>query len=80
MRESDRRINMIVHERVAAIFELGQVDDETSFIDLGVRSEGVLRLQSDLRESLGTDVSLSDLFSADTVGDITEAVRRGHTP
>lgn len=80
MRERERHIDVIVHERVAAIFDLEQVTDDTSFVDLGTRSEGVLRLQSDLRESIGQNVDLSDLFSATTVGDIVEAARRGRNP
>ncbi|MGN7187575.1 acyl carrier protein [Microbacterium enclense] len=80
MPRSEQQIASIVHERIADVFDLDGVNDSTSFVDLGLRSEGVLRLQADLREFLGTDVHLSDLFTAETVADILRAVHRGRTP
>ena len=68
-------------ERLAAgvwarMLQLDRVGVHDNFFDLGGHSLLLVRLQRELRQTLSTDVSLSDLFQFPTISALADALQR----
>jgi acyl carrier protein len=57
----------------------GRVGRDENFFDLGGHSLLLVRLQSRLRDVLGVELTIADLFRFPTVATLAEAVRARHT-
>jgi len=51
---------------------LPQIDDDDDFFDLGGHSLIMQKIQVDLRESLGVEVPMDELFRRPTIADISQ--------